>query len=163
MPASYHGAIVTGGAQGLGLGIARALATAGYRVAVLDRDECPPTTTQVAEWASVCDVSDRAAGYGIYAATKEGIRTLTRIAAVEWGPDGIRVNAISPSARTPAFDAWKTAHPYEAERRVTDIPLRRLGDAEHDIGAAVALLASDAASYVTGTTLVVVGGAHYLH
>ncbi len=53
-------------------------------------------------------------GYAAYGATKEAIRTLTRVAAREWGSDGVRVNAISPSARTPAFDRWQIEHPQEA-------------------------------------------------
>jgi len=102
------------------------------------------------------------AGYGIYAATKESIRTFTRVAALEWGPDGVRVNALSPSAQTAAFTGWAEAHPEEAAQRVDSIPLRRMGDAEADVGAAVAFLVSDAAGYITGTTLVVDGGAHHL-
>jgi len=90
--------------------------------------------------------------YAPYAVAKEAVRTLSRVAAQEWGPDLIRVNTICPAA---------TADPDNAEW-VTDevlagIPLGRIGDPQHDIGAAVIYLAG-AGSYVTGQTLMVDGG-----
>jgi NAD(P)-dependent dehydrogenase (short-subunit alcohol dehydrogenase family) len=102
------------------------------------------------------------AGYGIYASTKAAIRTITHVAATEWGPDGIRVNAISPSARTPALDEWAKANPEEYEARCAQIPLGRFGDPEADIGAVAVFLAGPSASYITGQTIVVDGGAYYL-
>jgi NAD(P)-dependent dehydrogenase (short-subunit alcohol dehydrogenase family) len=243
-------AVVTGAAQGLGYGIAAALAGAGHHVAIFDldasacaaaarrltdergasalglacdvrdRDAVQRAVDEVVEhWgrldalvnnaqetriAAVLDTDDEAAdavwrsgflgtlhcmqvahpylaasrgavvnlasgaglsadpGYAAYGATKEAIRTLTRVAAREWGPDGVRVNAISPSARTPAFDRWQVEHPEEAAARIARIPLGRLGDAELDIGAAVVFLTGSSATYITGTTLVIDGGVHYL-
>ena len=102
------------------------------------------------------------AGFGAYAATKSAIRTLTRIAATEWGPDGVRVNAISPSARSPALDAWAEAHPADYAARIAHVPLGRMGDARDDIGAVACFLASPSASYITGQTIVVDGGVHHL-
>lgn len=121
----------------------------------------------VATSGSVINVVSGAAlsatpNYSIYASTKAAIRTLTRVAAVEWGPVGIRVNAISPSAATPALMAWAEQNPQEYAKRVSDIPLGRLGDAERDIGAVAVFLAAPAASYITGDTIVADGGVHYL-
>jgi NAD(P)-dependent dehydrogenase (short-subunit alcohol dehydrogenase family) len=101
-------------------------------------------------------------GYGAYAATKSAIKTLTRVTATEWGPAGVRVNAISPSARTPALERWAKDRPDEAAARERAIPLQRFGDAEHDIGRVAVFLASADAAYVTGQTIVVDGGVHQL-
>jgi NAD(P)-dependent dehydrogenase (short-subunit alcohol dehydrogenase family) len=101
-------------------------------------------------------------GYAVSGATKEAIRTLTRIAALEWGEYGVRVNVISPGAQTAALDRWAAERPDEYKARSAQIPLGRFGDPENDIGQAVLFLASPAASYITGNTLVVDGGAHYL-
>jgi len=101
-------------------------------------------------------------GIGAYAAVKAAIDALTRTAAVEWGGDGIRVNSVMPFALTPATQAAFDANPGELEHMPGSVPLGRVGDAEVDIGRAVAFLCSDAASYITGTSLVVDGGSSYL-
>jgi NAD(P)-dependent dehydrogenase (short-subunit alcohol dehydrogenase family) len=101
-------------------------------------------------------------GFGAYAATKSAIKTLTRVAATEWGPAGVRVNAISPAARTPALEAWAEAHPDDYAERIAHIPLGRMGDARADVGAVAVFLASPAAAYITGQTIVVDGGVHHL-
>ena len=77
---------------------------------------------------------------GVYGSVKAAIRTLTRSAAVEWGPLGIRVNCISPSAQTPALEQWKKDFPKEYAQRTAIIPLQRFGDPEHDIGRALVAL-----------------------
>jgi NAD(P)-dependent dehydrogenase (short-subunit alcohol dehydrogenase family) len=100
-------------------------------------------------------------GYGLYSAVKEGIRTLTRTAAVEWGPD-IRVNCIIPLALSPSLERWITDRPEESERFLATVPMRRIGDCEDDIGRVVAFLVGPDASYVTGVTLTVDGGQAYL-
>lgn len=101
--------------------------------------------------------------YADYAATKEAIRGLTRVAAREWAADGILVNAIAPIARTPAVDRFAAAGP-DAAASVAAAeaanPLGRLGDPEDDIGGVALFLASDDSRYVTGTTLYADGGAH---
>jgi NAD(P)-dependent dehydrogenase (short-subunit alcohol dehydrogenase family) len=98
-----------------------------------------------------------------YAMTKEAVRVLTRVAALEWGRYGIRVNAICPLADTPGFAEFNDAAPGALEESVLPlIPLGRLGDAEHDVGRAVVYLAGKDGSYVTGTTLMVDGGFNYL-
>jgi NAD(P)-dependent dehydrogenase (short-subunit alcohol dehydrogenase family) len=98
-----------------------------------------------------------------YAMTKEAVRVLTRVAAVEWGRFGIRVNAICPLADTPGMDEFDSAAPgAKSEMVLPLVPLGRLGDPEADIGRAVVYLASPDGSYVTGTTLMVDGGYNYL-
>ena len=97
-------------------------------------------------------------GYGLYAAAKEAIRSLTRAAACEWADDGIRVNAILPLAMSPGLEWWSQARPDEAEAYLGTVPLHRFGDPEDDIGAAVAFLCSGQSSYITGHSLPVDGG-----
>jgi NAD(P)-dependent dehydrogenase (short-subunit alcohol dehydrogenase family) len=102
------------------------------------------------------------AGRGVYAAAKAATQTLSRVAAAEWGPDGIRVITVLPAATSPAARAWRQAHPAEYERSMSSIPLRRLGDPDEEIGPVVAFLCGPAASYITGTTIAVDGGQAYL-
>jgi NAD(P)-dependent dehydrogenase (short-subunit alcohol dehydrogenase family) len=96
--------------------------------------------------------------FGSYAMAKEAIRGLTRIAAREWGPYGIRVNAICPAALSPAAAAYRDADPDRFARIEAQIPLGRMGDPEQDIGRAVAALVSDDMAYLTGATLMLCGG-----
>lgn len=99
-------------------------------------------------------------GHGIgsgYTASKGGVVALTRLAAVQYGGRGVRVNCICPGAvDTPmTAGAWSTP---EGERRVQrDIPLQRVGQAEQ-IASVAAFLLSEDASHVTGQTLAVDGG-----
>jgi NAD(P)-dependent dehydrogenase (short-subunit alcohol dehydrogenase family) len=97
-------------------------------------------------------------GFGAYAMAKEAIRGLSRVAAREWGPDGIRVNVIVPSAESPAAAAFRELHPDRYQKQLNLIPLRRMGDAESDIGRAVAALVSEDQSYITGQTIMLTGG-----
>lgn len=101
-------------------------------------------------------------GYGAYAATKEAIRSLTRAAASEWGPEGIRTNVILPHAKSPGLEWWMDTNPEEAEAFVATIPQRRVGDCEQDIGRFVAMLCSDASAYVNGQSIALDGGQAYL-
>ena len=97
----------------------------------------------------------RSPGIGIYPVTKGAIETLTKQMSLEWGPLGIRVNAVGPGL----IVTEGTAHNYEGEaraRRAQSVPLRRIGD-PLDIAAAVAFLASPAASYISGQVLYVDG------
>ena len=103
-----------------------------------------------------------ASGYGAYAAVKEAIRSLTRAAACEWGPDGIRCNAILPHALSPGLKGWMEKNPQEAAAFVATIPQKRVGDCEQDIGRFVAMLCSDSAAYINGQSIAVDGGQAYL-
>jgi len=80
---------------------------------------------------------------------------LTKAAAKELAPDGIRVNAILPGIINTAMAAMLA--PGDLAARITDIPLGRLGDPA-EIGSAAVFLASDMSSYVTGALLEVSGG-----
>ncbi|MGF6598488.1 NAD(P)-dependent dehydrogenase (short-subunit alcohol dehydrogenase family) [Paraburkholderia sp. GAS448] len=97
-------------------------------------------------------------GFGPYAAAKEGIRGLSRVAAREWGAYGVTVNVVCPAALTPAADAYLDANPSERTRYLSEIPLGRFGDPQNDIGRVVAFLCSESAGYVTGQTINVDGG-----
>jgi NAD(P)-dependent dehydrogenase (short-subunit alcohol dehydrogenase family) len=99
-----------------------------------------------------------AANYGFYAASKRAVEALSRAAASEWGQDGIRVNTIAPHALSPGLKGWIEANPAEAKAFFKTIPLGRVGDCEHDIGAAALFLVSPAARYVTGVVLPLDGG-----
>lgn len=93
-----------------------------------------------------------------YAAAKEGVRAISRVAAREWGPDGIRVNIILPFANSPGVVAWAEDYPESFQSQLAGIPLGRIGDCEADIGAVAVFLASEAARYLTGQSLYVDGG-----
>ena len=95
---------------------------------------------------------------GSYAAAKEAIRTISKVAAGEWGPEGVRVNIVCPFANSPGVQTWAEHAPDHYQTQLAKVPLRRIGDCETDIGSAVVFLASDAASYITGHTLMVDGG-----
>lgn len=92
--------------------------------------------------------------YAAYDAAKGGVLGLTRSVAVDYGPD-IRSNAVLPGAILTA--AWDGATDADRQPYIDRCPMKRLG-APKDIAAAVVFLASDAASFITGTTLVVDGG-----
>ncbi|RED41640.1 SDR family NAD(P)-dependent oxidoreductase [Paenibacillus sp. VMFN-D1] len=93
-----------------------------------------------------------------YAAAKEAIRGVSRVAANEWGPEGINVNLISPIALTPGVEQWRENASELYEAMLNKIPLRRLGDPEQDIGRVAVFLASSDADYITGQTFMVDGG-----
>jgi meso-butanediol dehydrogenase / (S,S)-butanediol dehydrogenase / diacetyl reductase len=100
--------------------------------------------------------------FGAYGACKEAIRTLSRAAACEWGRDGIRVNVVLPLALSPGMAGFLEENPEARDGVLGAIPLGFIGDSENDIGPAVVWLCSDAASYVTGTSLCVDGGQDYV-
>ncbi|MEK4086273.1 SDR family NAD(P)-dependent oxidoreductase [Psychrobacillus sp. FSL K6-1415] len=93
-----------------------------------------------------------------YAAAKEAIRAISRVAANEWGPDGINVNLISPIALTPGVEQWRENAPQLYDAMINKIPLRRLGDPEQDIGQVAVFLSSADSNYITGQTIMVDGG-----
>lgn len=95
---------------------------------------------------------------GTYCAAKEAIRSISKTAASEWGAEGVRVNIICPFANSPGVQAWAEHAPQDYETQIGKVALRRIGDCEADIGAAALFLASEAAGYITGHTLMVDGG-----
>lgn len=94
----------------------------------------------------------------LYAPVKAAQRALAKSLAREWGPYGVTVNCIAPVAETPALAQAFAANPALKERLEARTPLGRVGDAEHDVGAVAAFLASADAGYVTGQTIVCDGG-----
>lgn len=98
------------------------------------------------------------AGFAGYAAAKEGIRGLTKVAANEWGSHGIRVNAICPQAASPTSDAYFAEHPERRDAKLALRPIKRDGDAEADIGRTVVFLVGPDSEFITGTTIMVNGG-----
>ncbi len=97
------------------------------------------------------------AGYVNYATSKGGVMLMMKSLAQEVAPHRIRVNSISPGAiRTPINTAaWNTPEAYDA--LMTLVPYKRMGEVE-DIAQAAVWMASDAADYVNGVSLIVDGG-----
>ena len=95
---------------------------------------------------------------GAYAAAKEAIRGISRVAANEWGRFGINVNIISPIANSEGVQAWAKAQPEYYENVRSKIPLGRFGDVEEDIGRVAVFLASEDSKYITGQTIMADGG-----
>lgn len=105
--------------------------------------------------ASVSGVRNPNPGLALYAASKSAAISLTRSAAMEYAPAGIRINAVSPGRIvTPMMLASKIA---DMGAVAAGLPLRRMGQAE-EVAEAVVWLASDAASFVVGHNLCVDGG-----
>ena len=102
--------------------------------------------------------TEGATGWTAYAAAKEGIRAITRVAAREWGKYKINVNAICPLANSPNFLAWAETSPDMVNIMLMMVPMGRAGDCETDIGRAAVFLASPDSDYITGHTLAVDGG-----
>ncbi len=94
---------------------------------------------------------------GAYGSTKAAIALLTQQMALEWGGDGIRVNAVAPGLIDAGMSEPIYADPATRQAREGKVPLGRLGT-ESDICGAVRFLASDDAAYVTGQNLLVDGG-----
>jgi NAD(P)-dependent dehydrogenase (short-subunit alcohol dehydrogenase family) len=101
-------------------------------------------------------------GFGIYAATKEAIRGLSRTAAREWGKHKIRVNVVCPAALSPAAVKFLAEHPKEAEMYKSQIALGYFGDPFEDIAPVVLFLGSEDSRYVTGQTINTDGGQQML-
>lgn len=93
----------------------------------------------------------------VYAATKAGISQFVKTAALEWGPQGIRVNCVAPGRTLTALNRHLLQEPENYAQALKRIPLGRFGNTK-DMANAFAFLASDAAAYITGHTLVVDGG-----
>ena len=96
-------------------------------------------------------------GQSSYAAAKEGIRGLSRVAATEWGEHGINVNVICPLAMTESLEQWREGYPELYEKTIKAVPMGRFADSEKDIGGLCIYLSSDG-KYITGETITVQGG-----
>ncbi len=96
--------------------------------------------------------------FGAYAGAKEAIRGISKVAALEWGRDNIRVNVVCPFASSDGVANWSAEFPDVYGKIVKGIPLRRIGDTHSDIGAVVAFLVSADASYLTAQTIHIDGG-----
>lgn len=93
-----------------------------------------------------------------YAAAKEGIRGLTRVAANEWAADGINVNVVCPLAWTAQLENFANAYPEAFKANVHTPPMGHFGDNEKEIGRVCVQLASPDFKYMTGETLTLEGG-----
>lgn len=95
-------------------------------------------------------------GHPAYHASKGAVRIFTKATAVKYGPEGIRVNSVHPGFMPPMISAkHKDRSLLKEHIRLT--PLRRTGEI-HEVAAGVLFLASDEASFITGTELVIDGG-----
>nr|WP_240607090.1 SDR family oxidoreductase [Cryobacterium aureum] len=99
-----------------------------------------------------------------YGSSKAAVHTWTRTVAREWGPDGIRVNAVLPYVNTPMFDKYRSSlnsdelAAYDEQIRQS-IPLGgKFGNADTDLAPVLVFLASDASHFITGQLLPVDGG-----
>ena len=100
-----------------------------------------------------------AARQSAYAAVKGAQRGFVKALAREWGPSGVRVNALSPSALTPTLARFIDQNPAMRRVLLDRAALRRLGDPDGDIAPAACFLIGPDAAFVTGQTLIVDGGA----
>ena len=92
-----------------------------------------------------------------YNASKGAVRLMTKSAAVQYARSGIRVNSVHPGVLPAMRSSKATADPAFREKMLAGVPMRREGRVE-EVAYAVLFLASDEASYITGTELVVDGG-----
>ncbi len=97
-------------------------------------------------------------GQTAYAAAKEGIRGLSRVAAREWADDGINVNVVCPLAWTKALDDFYYDNPKAFKENVHIPPLGHYADPETEIGRVVVDLASEDFKFLTGETITLEGG-----
>ncbi len=97
-------------------------------------------------------------GQCAYAAAKEGIRGLTRVAATEWGPDGINVNVVCPLAWTAQLENFEKAYPDAFKANVKMPPMGHYGNVESEIGRVCVQLANPDFKYMSGETITLEGG-----
>lgn len=96
-------------------------------------------------------------GLGAYASSKWGVRGLTKVAALELGHRGIRVNSVHPGGVDTVMTNHDGSSREKVNERFADVPLQRVG-APEEVAAATLFLASDEASYIAGAEVVVDGG-----
>lgn len=93
-----------------------------------------------------------------YAAAKEGIRGLSRVAATEWARDGINVNVICPLAWTAQLEGFEKAYPEAFKANVKMPPAGHFGDPETEIGRVCVQIAGPDFKYMNGETITLEGG-----
>jgi NAD(P)-dependent dehydrogenase (short-subunit alcohol dehydrogenase family) len=96
-------------------------------------------------------------GVGLYGLTKAALAQLARNLAVEWGPHGIRANAVAPGLIATGWADAILANPDATKRRLSLTPLRRIGT-PREVAATAVFLAGPGAGFITGQTIVVDGG-----
>ena len=112
---------------------------------------------------SIVNISSHAAFVGQeyvhmgYSGSKAAVRTMTKSAAVQYAKFNIRVNSVHPGMMPPMLTSAGTADPEMRKLMVEEIPLGRVGKVE-EVAYTVLFLASDEASYITGTQIIVDGG-----
>lgn len=138
-----------------------ALAMAGFQGAFHFMQACLPHLRvaggSVINLGSVAGMRGDA-GFASYAAAKEAIRAMSRVAAREWGGFGITVNTVCPFSDSPGIDYMLAKNPGFVAELTADTVLGRLGSSEADVGRTVVWLASDDGAFVTGQTINVDGG-----
>ena len=97
-------------------------------------------------------------GQSAYAAAKEGIRGMSRVAATEWGKDGINVNVVCPLAWTAKLEQFRDTYPDAFKANVKMPPMGHYGNAETEIGRVCVQLAMPDFKYMSGETLTLEGG-----
>ncbi len=97
-------------------------------------------------------------GQCAYAAAKEGIRGLSRVAATEWAADGINVNIVCPLAWTAQLENFQNTYPDAFKANVKTPPMGHFGDVEKEIGRVCVQLASPDFKYMSGETITLEGG-----
>ena len=97
-------------------------------------------------------------GQSAYAAAKEGIRGMSRVAATEWGKDGINVNVVCPLAWTTQLENFQKAYPEAFKANVKMPPMGHYGDSEVEIGRVCVQLASPDFKFMSGETITLEGG-----
>ena len=97
-------------------------------------------------------------GMSAYAANKEAIRGLSRVAANEWGQYNINVNVIIPWSSAPSWEQFQKEFPDVASASIAQNPMRRVGDSEKDVGRVAVFLAGPDSTYVNGLNIPVDGG-----
>src|SRR5437016_2158893 len=140
-------ALITGGTRGIGRAAANKLAQLGIHVIVVGRKAAiVNVSTMVADYG--------AAGMSLYGSSKAAINLLTKAWAAEYGPSGVRVNAVSPGpTRTEGTDAMGEG----LEQLAAQTPAGRPATAD-EIAEAIVFLATDRASFIHGAKLAVDGG-----
>ncbi len=158
--------VVTGAARGIGRSIADRLAAAGAKVVLWGRRQSAVAEAALDRGGGgvILQNASIAAGgvdgpYTHYSASKAGLLAVMRSMAVELAPFGIRVNAVSPGYTRTQMTTQNvtTEQAVSMSTSFARVPLRRLVEPS-EVADAFVFLASDAASAITGTNLVVDGG-----